>query len=353
MLGGADSQSKCNSARKEKGDLEYFALPQTTKNEEGLVKYHQITQEERYRISALRQTGHCPAEIARALDRHRSTVSRELSRNCSPWDGGYRPSKAQEQANGRRSRSRRNQRFDDGDWRRVEGLLRRDWSPEQAAGYLAKLDELAISHETIYRRVWTDRAQGGDLHRNLRCAPKKRRKRYGRYDSRGRLAGKRAIGERPAAVERRRVVGHWEIDTVMGQGNDHCIVTLVERATGYVLIGKLRSRNADELTRRTISLIRRSPRKFKTITADNGTEFHSYKTIERATAVKFYFATPHHSWERGTNENTNGLIRQYLPKRTSMAHVTQVHCNAIAKHLNTRPRKRYGYDTPEERFHAA
>jgi transposase, IS30 family len=353
LLGGADSQGKCNEARKEKGDLEYWALPQPTKEEEGPLMYHQITEEERYQIAALRQAGSCPAEIGRRLDRHRSTISRELARNGSPWDGSYRPSKAQEQANGRRSRSRRNRRFKGADWRLVKQLLRRDWSPEQVAGWLARHRELSISHETIYRYVWADRARGGDLHRHLRCATKKRRKRYGRYDSRGRLAGKRAIGERPGSVERRQAVGHWEIDTVMGQGNDDCIVTLVERATGYVLIGKLRSRNTRELNRRTIALIRSSGRRFETITADNGTEFHSYKKIEQATGVKFYFATPHHAWERGTNENTNGLVRQYLPKRRSMARVSQHDCNAVAKKLNSRPRKRYDFETPEERFHAA
>ena len=317
------------------------------------MTYHQITEEERYQIAALRQASFRPAEIARQLGRHRSTVSRELARNRSPWDGSYRPSKSQEQANGRRSRSRRNRRFEGEDWKRVELLLRRDWSPEQVAGYLGKHGELEISHETIYRYVWTDRAEGGDLHRHLRCTPKKRRKRYGRYDSRGKLAGKRAIEERPASVERRQAVGHWEIDTVMGRGNQHCIVTLVERATGYLLIGKLRSRKANELARRTIALIRRSSRTVKTITADNGTEFHSYQKIEQATGVEFYFAAPYHSWERGTNENTNGLVRQYLPKRKSMARVTQHHCNAIARKLNERPRKRYDFDTPEERFHVA
>jgi IS30 family transposase len=235
----------------------------------------------------------------------------------------------------------------------VKSLLREQWSPEQVAGLLRKAGKLSISHETIYRYVWEDRARGGDLCTHLRCARKQRRKRYARYDSRGRLAGKRHISERPGSIERRQVVGHWEIDTVMGVGNDHCVVTLVERATGYVLIGKLRSRNMEELARRTVRLVRKHSGKFRTITADNGTEFHSYKKIEQATGVKFYFATPHHAWERATNENTNGLIRQYLPKRTSMAHVTQWDCNRIAKKLNTRPRKRYDFDTPEERFHAA
>jgi len=140
---------------------------------------------------------------------------------------------------------------------------------------------------------------------------------------------------------------------VMGSGDGHCIVTLLERATGYVLIGKLASRTMKEATRRTIQLIRKHPEKFKTITADNDTEFHAYKKIEKATGVKIYFATPYHSWERGSNENGNDLIRQYLPKRKSMAHITQHDCNKIAAKLNTRPRKRYHFDTPEERFHAA
>jgi IS30 family transposase len=317
------------------------------------MKYRQITSEERYRIAALRQVGYWPAAIARQLGRHRSTISRELRRNRSPWDGSYRPSKAQEQANGRRSRSRRNQRFQDSDWKLVELLLREDWSPEQVSGSLRKAGDLSISHETIYRYVWAERAQGGELYKRLRCAGKKRRKRYGRYDSRGRLAGKRHIAERPTAVERRDQVGHWEIDTVMGVGNTHCVVTLVERATGYLLIGKLAARTMGELARRTIQLVRKHPGCFRTITADNGTEFHSYQKIEKATGVKFYFATPHHAWERATNENTNGLIRQYLPKRKSMAHVTQWDCNRIARKLNTRPRKRYNYETPEERLHAA
>ena len=317
------------------------------------MKYRQITSGERYRIAALRQEGYRPAAIARHLGRHRSTISRELSRNRSRWDGSYRPSKAQEQTNGRRSRSRRNERFGQQEWKLVTGLLVQQWSPEQVSGALRKAGELSISHETIYRYVWRDRAEGGELHRHLRCAGKKRRKRYGRYDSRGRLAGKRLIAERPTSVEPRQAVGHWEIDTMMGVGNTHCVVTLVERATGLTLIGKLKERTAAALNQRVIALIRKHPGKFLTITADNGTEFHSYREIERATGVKFYFATPHHAWERGTNENTNGLIRQYLPKRKSMARVRQWDCNRIAKALNTRPRKRYDWETPEERFHVA
>jgi IS30 family transposase len=233
----------------------------------------------------------------------------------------------------------------------VERLVRRQWSPEQVSGILRKTGALSISHETIYKYIWMDRWRGGSLFQDLRQAAKKRRKRYGAYDSRGRLAGKRHISDRPKVIEGRAQSGHWEIDTVMGDGARHCILTLVERATGFVVIGKLRTRGSHETARKTTELIGRHPGRFKTITSDNGTEFHAYKKVEAATNVKFYFATPHHAWERGTNENTNGLIRQYLPKRKSMAHVTQRECDRIAKKLNTRPRKRYDYDTPEERFY--
>lgn len=317
------------------------------------MTYHQLTDEERYTIAALRREGLNHAQIGRRLGRHRSTISREVRRNGARLDGAYRAQKAIERTNGRRSRSRRNSRFSRGDWQRIEQMLRLDWSPEQVAGQLCRTGALSISHETIYRYVWADRARGGSLARHLRGARKQRRKRYGRYDSRGRLAGKRHISTRPSFIERRRQVGHWEIDTVMGGGNTHCIVTLVERATGFTLIGKLRARNADELARSASQLIGRHGKKFKTITADNGTEFHSYRVIEDKTGVRFFFATPYHSWERGTNENTNGLIRQYLPKRTSMAKVTQQDCDRIAMKLNTRPRKRYAFRTPKELFDAA
>ncbi|WP_218313318.1 IS30 family transposase, partial [Alteromonas antoniana] len=139
-----------------------------------------------------------------------------------------------------------------------------------------------------------------------------------------------------------------EIDTVIGHTTKDCIVTLVERATGYLLIGKLPDRTTSSLNKATIRLIKTSPLPVKTITADNGTEFHQYKEIEKKAKALFYFATPHHSWERGSNENANGLIRQYLPKRTSMKDVTQQHCDAIERRLNSRPRKRYGYKTPWE-----
>lgn len=301
-------------------------------------------------LAALRKQGLNKSQIARSMGRHRSTIGRELRRNSTRADGRYRASTAQERANGRRSRSRRNRRFTARDFALIDDLLCRQWSPEQVSGHLARSGQLSISHETIYRHVWRDKRGGGTLYTHLRGARKRRRKRYGGRDSRGRLAGKRMISERPPEVEERREVGHWEADTVLGTGSKDCVVTLVERKTGLVLIGKLEGRTKESFNRRAIRLIRRPGGRFETITADNGTELHGFRRIEERTGATFYFARPYHSWERGSNENANGLIRQYLPKGVSMAGLTQQQCNSIARKLKTRPRKRLGFRTPLECF---
>ncbi|MCA1790713.1 MAG: IS30 family transposase [Thioalkalivibrio sp.] len=313
------------------------------------MRYHQLTSGERHALSALRKQGFKKAAIARAMGRSPSTISRELRRN-SRQDAWYRPAAADEMTRGRRSRSRRNRRFRGEDWALVSSLLKELWSPEQIAGRLAGARLLRISHETIYRYVWEDRRRGGTLYTFLRGAQKKRWKRYRSYDSRGRLAGKRPISDRPPGAENRSRVGHLEGDTVIGSFDRHCVLTLVDRKTGYLLLGKLFGRTTEATNKRAIALIKKAPRRTRTLTLDNGTEFHGYKALEKATGATVYFAAPHHSWERGTSENTNGLIRQYLPKRKSMAHITQADCDRIAEALNNRPRKRHGYLTPAELY---
>lgn len=291
-------------------------------------------------------------KIAEHMGRHRSTLYRELDRNrCYHIDGAYRPSKAHRRTVARRRRSRRNRHYSDADFKPVRALLRKKFSPEQITGYLRRLNQPCFSHETIYQYIWRDKVNGGNLWTHLRQSPKIRRKRYKAYDSRGRLADKRHITERPKTVETRRDKGHWEIDTVMGKGSNDCIVTLVERKTGFIMIGNLKDRSSHSL-KKTKRLISRDPLAFRTITEDNGTEFHQYKGIESHFPVKFYFANPYHSWERGSNENANGLIRQYIPKGTSMETLTQQQCDHIASQLNSRPRKRYNYRSPEELFYA-
>ena len=315
------------------------------------MTYIQLTSEDRYTLGELKWQGFSVDHIANVIGCNRSTIYRELERNCCN-DGGYRPSKAISRTSGRRSRSRRNSHYDEGDFNIVRQLLRIKLSPEQISGFLRYVlrRKRVPSHERIYQYIWNDKANGGTLWKHLRQSQKQRRKRYKAYDSRGKLANKRPISDRPKSIEGRKYFGHWEIDTVMGAGTKDCILTIVERKTGIVQIGKLRDQTTKSLNKRLKSLINRFERAYKTITADNGTEFHQYEKIEDLFNVKFYFAKPFHSWERGSNENMNGLIRQYLPKGETMAGLTQNKCDYIADQINNRPRKRFGYKTPMELF---
>lgn len=312
--------------------------------------YHQLTQDERYSIARMRARGHSQREIAHSLGRSPSTISRELWRNQSVHDGFYRPSKAQSKAMARRSRTRKKSQFRPQEWAKILAQLRRFWSPKQIQGRRERLRRKPISHETIYRYVRRDRLRGGDLWRSMRHMSKIGRKHRGSPATRGILEGKRHISERPAEVELREELGHFEGDTVMGPDGRYCILTLVERVTGYTAIKKLSARNAEQAASALARMLIGLKGRIKTITLDNGTEFHGYKSVEDQFGVKFYFATPYHSWERGTNENTNGLIRQYLPKGMSLKELTQAQCNWIANELNNRPRERLAFRTPAEAF---
>jgi len=312
--------------------------------------YRQLSTEERYTIAAMRAQRHTIGEIATALHRHPSTIRREITRNNCTHDGFYRAMFAVQKANGRRRRSRRNARYGPSHFELIRRLLSRRWSPEQIVGCLRRFGLPVMSHETIYLWIWQDKECGGLLWTYLRGAQKRRRKRNGKNDSRGRLAGKRMLPERPSIVAERRRIGDWEGDTVHGKGTP-CIATVVERKSGLVRIGPLPRATAALTSARLIALLSHEPHPVRTITFDNGVEFHGYKTIEHALDATVFFATPHHAWERGTNENTNGLIRQYLPKGTPLGHLTQRLCSRIAHDLNHRPRKRHGFRTPHEVYH--
>ena len=330
--------------------MRYYEYPTPAKKRNTSLKYQQLSQEERYLIIALLKTHLSMAEVGRQIGRSTSTISRELSRNRRPT-GYYTAFVAHEYAIARRHKSRRGSQFSAEQWQIIQFLLRLDFSPEQISNTLKRFALFSISHETIYQYLLYDKKKGGSLYKHLRFVPKRRRKRYNSHDSRGRLDGKRYISDRPKYINNRSEIGHWEGDTVIGRDRRHCIVTLVERKTGFVIIKKITARTAEQVTAACIQAIKEHRRMFKTITFDNGTEFHSYKEIEAKTSVKCYFAAPYHSWERGTNENTNGLIRQYLPKRSCMKGITQADCDQIAYRLNTRPRKRHCYKTPEELYY--
>jgi len=312
------------------------------------MKYRQLTSNDRGILSGLRIAGLTTTQIARVMGRDRSTIYREIKRNMK--QNAYKLERAISYAIARRRRSRRGFRIHPDDLFVIKNLLRHKWSPEQISGTLSASGFLPISHQTIYNYIRWERKKGGNLWKHLRQSTKKRRKKHNSKNTRGILPNKRNISERPDLVESRERIGDWEIDTVMGSSDKQCIVTLVERKTGFLLIGKLKNRTVDELNWVTRKLIRKHLDKMLTITADNGTEFHGYSDLEYDTGVTFYFANPYHSWERGTNENTNGLIRQFLPKRKSMAKVSQKACNKIAELINNRPRKRHGFVSPANLF---
>jgi IS30 family transposase len=313
------------------------------------MAYHQLTRDERYLIAWGLRLSQPLRSIADTLGRAPSSVSREIRRNATAHDGAYRAEKADSYAVARRSQSRRGAQYPDEIFLEVDAAIRQRWSPEQIVGRLRAEGKTAPSHETIYRRLRRDKLEGGTLHRFTRILPKFGRKRYRSRPARGVLLGKRHIREREAIVESRGRIGDWELDTVMGAINERaCVLTLVERRSGFTMVRKLKARTADQATAAAAAVMRRHPQWFRTLTFDNGTEFHNYETLERRFGVTCYFATPYHSWERGSNENLNGLLRQYLPKRTSLKHLSQRECNLIAMQLNKRPRKRHGFKTPEE-----
>lgn len=307
--------------------------------------YQQITLTERYLIGKLRRERFSIRTIAKRLGRSPSTISREIRRNLRN-SGTWTAERAQEMTNARRSKTRRVSHFSGEERSLIFSKIGEEWAPEQVAMWLKRNQGPSIAAKTIYRWIKKDRKAGGELFRHLRQARKKRRKVYRSKDSRGKLAGKRHISTRPLESAERLTYGHFELDVVLGKVSRHCALTLVDRKTRFAVIRKIENKTTEEVNRVLTPLV--SEFGIKTLTADNGCEFHGYKAVEEATGVEFYFATPHHSWERGTSENTNGLIRQYLPKGMSMRNISAEYIEFIQDRLNNRPRKVLDFFTPYE-----
>lgn len=303
------------------------------------MNYTHLTREERYQIYALKKAGHTQIEIADVLERHPSTISRELRRNQG--GRGYRPKQAQKLAEARRALNAH--QIDDAAWQFAQDRLREQWSPDQISKHAA------ISHETVYQRIYSDKKAGGTLWRNLRCQ-KLRRKRYGKNDRRGIIPNRQSIEQRPAIVEERSRIGDWEADTVIGKNHKQALVSIVERKSGYLLIHKVERKTSDAVGDTMIHLLKPYHRRVHTITSDNGREFAGHEAISKALNADFYFAHAYASWERGTNENTNGLIRQYFPKNRDFITITQQEIDMVMERLNNRPRKRLEYQTPAQVF---
>lgn len=312
------------------------------------MTYTHLTREERYQIHALRRQNISPAVIAAQLKRSRSTITRELKRNAGAQ--GYKPARAHERAR-TRQRARRNARqFNEKQWSQVHRYLRLELSPEQVSGRLRLEGVLTISHECIYQHIYDDKRKGGDLIKHLRCQ-KVRRKRYGSgQERRGTLKDRLCIEQRPAIVDTRSRMGDWEGDTVVGKGHQGVLVTLVERKSRYTLAQQLDSRHSAGVTEAVIALLRPHKHLCETITFDNGKEFAEHAFIAASLGADVYFAHPYHSWERGLNENTNGLLRQYFPKCTNLRRISQHEVDDALYRLNHRPRKCLNYRTPHEVF---
>ena len=320
------------------------------------MPYKHLSMDERNVIHRMQVLGHTPAEIARCLGRSASTVSRELRRNAS-CEGRYFPGTAQVKAYARRrARVRRPKTGSQRLMQHVAERLERRWSPQQIAGRLREvgsqqLGGLTISHQSIYRWIWSDPQRAERFRPFLRVAWKPRRKPYGKPSRRGKIPGRVSIEERPAAAEQRSRLGDWEADTMVGKGRRGYLVTCVDRASRYLVARKIPRCTSKAINGQLHAAMRRLPaERRKTVTSDNGREFAGHRKLARLLGVSVYFAHPYSAWERGTCENTNGLLRQYVPKGTDFLQLTAWQLESYVRALNNRPRKCLNYRTSAEVF---
>ena len=321
----------------------YFSFAMKNKNH--------LTEIQRYQIASLLQAGHSQKEISALLGKHKSVISRELKRN-STKRGVYQAGHAQRLSDERKERFGRVRRFTASIQSRVLSDLQRDqWSPCQIVGVARKEGRPMVSHERIYQFIREDKASGGELYKNLRHALKHRKRPVS--GKQVNIKNKVSIDERPDVVNNRERFGDFEIDTIVGKENKGAIVTITERITKFLLVEKLdKGKNADELANVVIKLLLPYKKFVHSITADNGAEFARHEKIAEKLDAKFYFAHPYSSWERGLNENTNGLIRQYIPKGTDFESITNLYIKEIKLKINRRPREKLEFDSPVKRFFA-
>jgi IS30 family transposase len=317
--------------------------------------YNEMSLDERVEVQRRLEAGDTLRAIARSLGRAPSTLSREWRRATSSG-ATYTAQAAHRQARARRRKPRVERKLTDPAlWDTVQCLLRARWSPEQIAGLLARAfpDEASyrVSHETIYSAIYL--TPRGELRKELiaclRQGRSTRKPRTRGTDRRGQIPNMQNIRERPPEVEERLIPGHWEGDLIKGAGNRSSVGTLVERTSGFVVLAKLSSASAADALESFDKALKRIPEALrKTLTYDQGKEMTYHDALTLRTGVKVYFADPHSPWQRGSNENTNGLLRQYLPKGTDLSVYSQKELDDIALSLNTRPRKRHGFRTPLE-----
>ena len=313
------------------------------------MNYKQLTLEKRYQISALIKAGLNQKEIALEIGVHPSTISREFRRNNDNVRG-YSAEIAQVISSKKHKEKSKRFSLTKPIEKYIRAKLKQDWSPEQIAGRM-KLDTgISVVHETIYRYIYTNKKNGGKLYTYLRHKNKKYHHRSNDYRSHGTIIDRVMIDKRPKIVEKKSRIGDWEIDTVVGKDHKGFLVTVVDRKSKFTLVKNVTSKHAEVVTQALIEMITPLKGITHTITSDNGKEFAYHKQVSAALDADFYFANPYHSWERGLNEHTNGLIRQYLPKKSVFIGVSKEEIIMIQNRLNHRPRKVLNYKTPYEVF---
>lgn len=314
------------------------------------MTYKQLTLQKRYQIWALLQQGYTQKEIADHIGVHPSTVSREIKRNRDSCSDKYEYTTAHFNTQHRHTTKAKYTVITVETERYIREKLKAGWSPEQIAGRMKYEHVGTISHETIYQFIYRNKTKGGRLYKYLRHKNKKYHKRSGTYQQRGIIIDRTMIDKRPKIVEKKRRIGDLEIDTVIGKEHIGALVTVVDRKSKFTLIKKVASKHADIVTNALVEMLAPIKPVLKTITSDNGKEFAYHKIVSNVLQTDFYFAHPYHSWERGLNEHTNGLIRQYLPKKTDFTKVSKEEIITIQEKLNHRPRKVLGFRTPYEVF---
>ena len=290
------------------------------------------------------------SQIGNLIGKDRSVISREIKRNSDLRTNSYRAELAHKKAIERQNTKPKKKHWDQPMIDFVITQLNEEHSPEQITGRAKEKGIECVSPESIYKLVWTDKKNGGDLHKQLRNKGKRYRKRGHNKDSRGILVGRVDIDQRPPIVDKKERIGDLEIDLVIGKNHKQALLTINDRVTGMLIMGKVSSKQAIEIEEKTKDLLDDWSPLIHTITSDNGKEFANHKNIAESLNIDFYFAKPYHSWQRGANENLNGLIRQYFPKDYNFDNITNERIIEVQDKLNNRPRKRFGYKTPNEVF---
>lgn len=313
-----------------------------------MSKYTHLTSAERYQIYILLKEGFSQKHIAQCVGRSPSTMCREIKKHSK--NGLYCPRFATNRAKLSSQQSKKAIKVTKSWIEKIENFLKQQWSPEQISGRLLRQNHFKVSHEWIYQHIRRDKQKGGFLYKYLRQSNKKRRKKYGSTHTKGQIVNRVSIDKRPKLVDLKKRFGDFEGDTVIGKNHKQAIVTLVERKSKFTLIQKVDFKTAANVGLAMIQLLKPYQKRLKTITLDNGKEFAAHEEVSKRLNVDIYFAHPYSSWERGLNENTNGLIRQYLRKGSCFANVTNNDITMIQERLNNRPRKSLKYRTPAEVF---